>query len=140
MRMPGRPNRSGPPTHRTRVLLRRGTGDVGDRDSSSFARDGGFFNVTRAREPALYALAHLLRTPVLDRDREAGEVRRERAAGKDVPVVLAGVAVNGEAPHRGVSGVLECAETEVVEELLASIAATRRGTALGTGLEVDRRF
>jgi hypothetical protein len=55
----------------------------------------------------LDALVHLFRPVVLDRDREAGEVRGERTPGEDVPVVLARVAVDGEAPHRGVARVLE---------------------------------
>ena len=95
--------------------------------------------MARAGEPALDALVHLLGAAVLDRDGNAGEVRGERTAREDVPVVLTGVAIDGETPHRGVARVLERAKTEVIEELLARIAAAHRRTALGTGLALGSR-
>ena len=137
MLAPGGPDRIGPASHRTRVLLGAGLGDIGDRDLASGPWDGGLFNVTRTREPALDALVHLLRAAVLDRDRETGEVRRERAAGHDVAVVLARVAINSETTHRLVARVLERAKTEVIEELLARLAAADRRAALGTRLAGD---
>src|SRR5712691_8577058 len=124
MLAPGVPHRCSPPANRRRVLLGRGFGDVGDRHVAARARDRGLFDVTRARQPALDALVHLLRAAVLDRDSEAGKVRDERTAGEDVPVVLTRVTVDGETPHRGVARVLESAKAEVIEELLARIAAT----------------
>ena len=140
MRMPGVPDRIGPAAQRTGVLLRRGAGDIGDRDRSSFVWDGGLFDMARARQPALDALVHLLGAFVLDRDRETGEMRGERTAGQDVPVVLAGVAINGQTSHRCEARVLERAKTKILEELLACIAAAHRRAALGTGLEVGGRL
>ena len=134
MLAPGVPYRSSPALHRRRVLVRRCVGYVGDRDRSAEAWDSGLFDVSRARDPALYAVVHLLRAFVLDRDGQTGEVRSKGTAGQDVPVVLARVAVNGETTHRGIARVLECAKTEVVEELLASIAAADGRAALGTRL------
>ena len=140
MLAPGVPYRSGPTAHRRRVLLRRCVGDVGDRDLAAETWDSGLFDVARAREPALDAVVHLFCAFVLDRDGEAGEVRGEGTAGQDVSVVLARIAVNRETAHRRVAGVLECAKTEVVEELLARIAAANQRAALGTGLEVAGRL
>src|SRR6267143_6524497 len=136
---PGIPHRAGPAAHRSGVLLRCGAGDVGDRDRSASARDGGLFDMTRARKPALDALVHLFRPVVLDRDGEASEVRGERTAGEDVPVVLARVAVDSEAPHRGVARILERAKADVFKEFLARLSAAGEGAALGTGLEVGGR-
>ena len=96
--------------------------------------------MTRPREPALDALVHLLRAVMLDRDSDAGQVRGERTAGQDVPVVLAGVAVDRETPHRRVPRILEGTKTEIFKELLASLSAADEGAALWAGLEVDGRF
>src|SRR6266850_2372583 len=104
-----------------------------------FARDGGLFDVTRARKPALDALGQPFRPVVLDRDGETGQVRGERTSGEDVSVVLARVAVDGEAPHRGVARVLERTKTEVIEELLARVTSTDGGAAFRTGREVGGR-
>lgn len=76
---------------------------------------------------------------MLDRDRETGEVRGERASGQDVAVVLARVAVHGETTDRRVARVREGAKTEVIEELLAGVAAADWCTALGAGLDGDGR-
>ena len=92
-----------------------------------------------ARKPALDALVHLVRPVVLDRGSDAGEVCGERAARKDVPVVLARVAVDDETSHRGVARVLECAKAEVFEEPLARFSAADEGAAVGTGLAVGGR-
>src|SRR5947207_2147611 len=139
MLAPGVPYGCGPAAHRPGVFLRRGSGDVGDRDLSAGARDRRLFDLARPREPALDALVHLLRAVMLDRDRDAGQVRCERTAGEDVPVVLTGIAIDQETPHRGVARVLERAKTEIVEELLTSPAAAHPRAALGTGIEVDGR-
>src|SRR5438445_2948606 len=72
---PGVPYRVGPAAHCRRVLLRRGSGDVGDRDLSASARDRRLFDMARAREPTLNALVHLLRAAMFDRDRDAREMR-----------------------------------------------------------------
>src|SRR4029077_12173087 len=132
MLTPGVPHRSGPAAHPRRVLLRWCVGDVGDRDLAPEARNSGLFDVARPRQPALDAVVHLFRAFVLDRDGEAGEVRGEGAAGQDVAVVLARVAVDGETAHRRVARVRERTEAEVIEELLAGIAAAHGRAALRT--------
>lgn len=139
MLAPGTPYRRGPPAHGRRVLLRGRIRDVGDGDLSAKPRDGGLFDVTGAREPALDAIVHLLRTLVLDGDGETCQVRRERTARQDVFVVLAGVAIDGEAAHRRVAGVGERAKAEVIEELLAGIASTDWCAALRTRCCNQRR-
>ena len=136
---PGVPNRLGPAAHCPGVFLRRCSGDVGDRDLPADARDDGLFEVARSGEPTLDAVVHLTIAAVLDGDREARQMCGERTSGQDVPVVLTGVAVDGEAPHRGVVRVLECAKAQVVEELLACISTAHRRTALWTGFEVGSR-
>ena len=138
MLAPSVPYRSGPAAHRRRVLVWRGVGDVRDRDLSAEPWDGGLFDMARAREPALDSVIHLLRAAMLDRHGEAGEMCREGTAGQDIPVVLAGVAVNGETPHRRVARVFECAKAEVVEQLLARIASADGRAALRTGLARHR--
>ena len=134
MLAPRVPYRVGPAAHRGRVLLRRRIRDIGDRDLAAEARDGGFFDVACAREPVLHTLVQLRRAAVLDRDREAGEVRGERTAGEDVPVVLARVAVNCQPPHSRVPGIVERTRTELVEQALARIRAADRRAAARTGL------
>jgi hypothetical protein len=63
----------------------------------------------------------------------------ERAAGQDVPIVLAGVAVHREAAKPRVSRIRERAEAEIIEELLARIAPAYGRAALGTRLGGDAR-
>src|SRR6266568_435865 len=135
---PSVPYRLGPAAHCPGVFLRRRSGDIGDRDLSADARDDGLFEVARSGEPTLDAVVHLLIAAVLDGDREASQMCGERTAGQDVPVVLTGVAVDGEAPHRGVARVLERTEAEVIEEPLAGIASADGSAALGTGLAGHR--
>src|SRR5256885_9667520 len=131
---PGVPHRAGPAAHCGGVLVRPVPGDIGDRDLSASARDGGLFEMARAREPALDAPVHLFRPVVLDRDRDACEMRGERTAGEDVPLVLTGVAVDGETAHRRVARVLERAKAEVFEGSLARFSAADEGAAVGQGL------
>lgn len=140
MLTPGAPYRFGPPTDRRGVIVRRRVRDVGDRDPAADTRDDRLFDVPRAREPALNALVHFLVAAVLDGDRETGEVRGERTARQDVPVVLARVAVHRETAHRRVARVRERAKTEVIEELLARVPAADWCAALGAGLDGDGRL
>ena len=107
MLAPGLPDRPRPPMDRGRVLLRRDVDDVGDRDFSADVWDDRLFQVTRAGEPSLDALVHVLVVAVLHGDRETGEVRGERTAGAYVPVMLAGIAVNYQPPHRRVAAIIE---------------------------------
>jgi hypothetical protein len=88
----------------------------------------------------LNALVDLLVATVFDRDRQTGQVCGKRAAGQDVRVVLARVAVHGETTHRRVPRIRERAKAEVIEELLAGIAAADWCAALGAGLDGDGRF
>jgi hypothetical protein len=57
---------------------------------------------------------------------------RERAPGKDVPIVLTCVAIDGQAAHRRETRVRERAKAQVIEQLLARIATADRRAALGT--------
>ena len=106
-------------------LLGRRADDLVDRDVAAVLGDRRLLQLARAAQPLLDHAQERGIATVLEGDADAGQMRGERPAGQDVPVVLQGVAVDDEPPVRRELRVVESFQAESLEPQLAGFARRR---------------